>query len=380
MSKKRILISYATAGSGHVKAAHAIKEAFSQTDPDASVDIIDSLDYMTAFFKWFYPRIYIFMVNKIPLIWGFGYYLLDNRIFYGLVSWMRHITNWLNSRSLSRYLRQKDYDVIISTHFLLTDVVSMEKKRIRSRLVTVITDFRSHSFWIAKGIDLYVVAHERTRNDLMHRYNIPEAKITVLGIPVNPLFSKPKDRDGLIACLGVKKGLFTVLIGSGGFGVGPVIDLVKSFKGISVPVQLLVVCGKNEPLCLSVENLRERIGIPITSYGFIDNMDELMEISHVIITKMGGMISSESLAKRLPLVSIAPIPGQETRNFNVLSRAGVVIEIKNLKDAPRIITRLYEDKELMNDLKAKIEFIRKPEAAYNIAKMVLGMSIGICAP
>ena len=372
MARKKILIAYATAGAGHKKAAMAVKKAFDKIGGDCDVDIVDVLDYTTAFFRWTYPRIYIFMVNRIPSIWGSFYYILDNRIFYSLVSWIRHLTNWINTRPLAKYLGEKNYDVIVSTHFLLPDVISMEgKDKIRSYLINIMTDYRLHSFWISKGIDMYVVAHDMTKNDLVSKYGVREDKIKVLGIPIDPVFSESKNKEELITRLGIQKGLFTVLIGSGGFGVGPIAELVKSFKGISIPIQLLVVCGKNDALCLSVGNLQKDIGIPIKVYGFVDNMDELMEVSDLMITKMGGMLSSEALAKSIPMMSLAAIPGQETRNLDVLLQSKVVLTIKDVKDAPRLVTTLYKDSELREGLIKRIASIRRPDSAYNAARMAL---------
>jgi processive 1,2-diacylglycerol beta-glucosyltransferase len=370
--KKRILISYATAGAGHRKAAFAVKKALEELGAEDDVEIIDSLDYTNAFFRWFYPRIYIFLVNRTPLLWGIGYYLLDNRFFYGLISWMRHFTNWVNTRRLAAYLAEKDYDVIISTHFLLPDVVNMEgKNRIRSHLISVITDFRSHSFWIANAVDTYIVAHERTKHDLMSRYGIAEDKIKVSGIPIDPLFSGHKEKEETARDIGIKTGPFTVLIGSGGFGVGPIVELVKSFKGIEIPMQLLVVCGKNESLFSEVNGLSGYIGISLKVYKFIGNMDELMEVSDVIVTKTGGMMSSESLSKDLPIIAIRSIPGQETRNFKVLLESGVILEAREIKDVPRIVKELYMDKGLMVSIKERIKAVKRPEAAYSVARFAL---------
>ena len=371
MAKKRVLITYATAGTGHKKAAFAVKKAFDELGrDDIEVDIIDSLDYTSAFFKWTYPRIYIFLINRIPLVWGLAYYLLDNRAFYGLVSWIRHFTNWINSRPLARYLHRENYDLIISTHFLVPDVISMEgKKKIGAFLVNVITDYRLHSFWIAKGVDIYTGAHEKTREDLISRYGIHEDRIKVLGVPIDPVFSKTKGRDMLMTGLGIKKDLFTVLIGSGGFGVGPIVDLVKSFKGISIPMQLLVVCGTNDALRVSIDALD--VGMPVKSFGFIENMDELMEVSDAIVTKTGGMMSSEALSKDLPIVAIASIPGQETRNFNILLQSGVALKAGAVNDVPGIIAKLYKDKALAGELKEKIKHVKKPAAAQDIAKAAL---------
>lgn len=372
MLKKRILVVYATAGTGHKKAALAIKKALDLIG-SADVDIIDSLDYASSFFKFSYPRFYIYMVNRIPFIWGIFYYLLDNKIFYGLVSWMRHLGNWINGRPLAKYLYEKNYDTIISTHFFAQDVIAMEgRDKISSQLINVITDYRTHSFWITDRTDTYVVAHLKTREDLMTKYSVASDKIKVMGIPIDPVFSKNKDKALISAKLGIRKGFFTVLIGSGGFGVGPIIELVKAFKGISVPAELLVVCGKNESLFNDVVALKEYVGIPMEVYGFVDNMDELMHISDVIVTKTGGMMSSEALSKGLPIIGISPIPGQETRNFNMLVENGVVFEAKESEDAPKIVERMYNDRELMAGLRIKIGLMNKTQAAYDIARLALG--------
>jgi len=374
MTKTRVLIIYSTAGAGHKKAAYAIKDAFAEIGSDAIVDIIDALDYMSPFFKWSYPRSYIFMVNRIPRIWGMGYYALDNKAFYGLVSWIRHLENWISSRPLARYLKEKDYDVVITTHFLPPDVMTMEgKNKIRSKLVNVVTDYRMHTFWYAKATDRYVVGCELTKEELIAKYGVAPDKITICGIPIDPLFGKVKGREELTKKLGIKEGLFTVLIGSGGFGVGPVEELVRSFRGISIPMQLLVVCGKNETLYADVKNMQSDIGVPMTVYGFVDNMDELMEVSDVIITKTGGLMSSEALAKDLPIIGIAPIPGQETRNFEVLVKLGVVIDGKHAGEIPKIVSGLYNDKDSLLAIKEKIKLAKKPYAAHDIAKLALSI-------
>ncbi len=369
---KKILIIYATAGTGHKKAAYAIKTALDQTNKNDNVDIIDSLDYTNTFFKWSYPRFYIFMVNRIPKLWGLGYYLLDNRFIYTISCWIRHLVNWINSRPLARFLRDGDYDVIISTHFLAHDVISMEgKKKIRAHLINVITDFRSHSFWIAGGVDTYVVAHQNTKEDLISKYGIRPEMIEVLGIPIDPVFAKKKDKKSLLSKLGLNGELFTVLVGSGGFGVGPIVELVKSFKQVNLPMQLIVVCGKNESLKCDIESLKGEIETPVIVYGYVNNMDELMEVADCIVTKTGGMMSSEALSKDLPIVAIAPIPGQETRNFEILIRSGVALEVKDIAKASDVVVKLYEDKDMARTIAEKIKRIKRGDSAYKIAELAL---------
>lgn len=372
MPKKRILLVYATAGTGHKKAALAIKKAFDGMKTDAEIDIIDSLDYTNASFKWSYPNYYIFMVNRIPGLWGFGYYSLDNKIFYSLVSWIRHLVNWINARALAKFMREGNYDVIVSTHFLATDIAFMEgKKRIPARIINVVTDYLPHSFWIAKGIDTYVVAHEKTKSVLMAKYAIPQDKIKVLGIPIDPVFAVTKDKKAIKAARDITEGLFTVLVGSGGFGVGPIVELVKAFKGTDIPMQLLVVCGKNESLAVDIKALAKDMKIRVKVYGYVDYMDELMEAADIIVTKTGGMMSSEALAKDLPIVGIAPIPGQETRNYNILSESGVVLGKGDIESVPGLVEKLYKEGALREEMIARIRRIKNPDAANNIARLAI---------
>jgi processive 1,2-diacylglycerol beta-glucosyltransferase len=377
MPKKRVLIIYATAGAGHLKAAMAVKKAFDGAGEAFDVDVVDSLKYMSAFFRWTYPRIYLFMVKRIPAAWGFGYYILDNKIVYALTAWLRHLTNWINSRALAGFLRERQYDVIVSTHFLANDVISMEgKKKIGARLINVVTDLRMHSFWYAEATDKYVVACELTKEELVDKYGVSGDKIEVLGIPIDPGFSKVMDKEALIDKIGIKRGLCTILVGSGGFGVGPIEELVRSFKGISIPVQLLVVCGKNDQLCLTVGGMEEEVGIPVKSYGFIDNMDELMEVSDIIVSKTGGMMSSEALAKSLPIIGISPIPGQEMRNFEILIKMGVALDGREISGIPGMVTALYADKARMDDMRQKIVNARRPNAAIDIARLAMDAAKG----
>src|SRR3989338_1814577 len=147
----KILIVYATAGTGHKKAALAIKEALREIAPqDVQVSIIDSLDYTNVFFKWSYLKIYLLMVNKLPHLWGFLYYLTDNFCFNRAIMHLRRFNNWLNSKRLVEHLLSSKPDCIVSTHFFTSEVISNLKKRglLKSRLITVVTDYRLHSWWI----------------------------------------------------------------------------------------------------------------------------------------------------------------------------------------------------------------------------------------
>jgi len=173
------------------------------------------------------------MVNKLPTFWGLSYYLTDNFFVNLIVSKIRRVSNWLNSGKLARYLLQTKPDVIVSTHFFSSEVIADMKESgiLKSRLVTVVTDYRLHSWWICDFTDTYVVAGQAAKDDLI-KWKVDPAKIKVFGIPVEPVFTKKLDRAKTLQKLNLKEGMFTILVIGGGFGVGPIEDIVKAIEDV----------------------------------------------------------------------------------------------------------------------------------------------------
>lgn len=374
---KKILITYGTAGEGHKRAAFAIKEAFDVLSPtDCEVKIVDTLDYTNPFFKWFYPRCYIFMVSYIPTIWGFFYYLLDFKCFYPVVRFVRRIVNKKNTKAFEEFLADYKPDAVLTTHFLASEVIANLKRqdRIKTKLVTCVTDFRMHSFWYSEQTNHFLVGFSETKTDLVKKWKIPADKIDILGIPIHPEFYISKNKDEIRARMNISKDLFTVLITGGGFGVGPIMSLVKILSKLDIPLQILVVCGHNEKLRSQIDKLSTidyRLSTIVKSFDFIDYVDELMLVSDVGITKAGGLICSEALARWLPLIIISPIPGQEGRNCKLLLRNNVAFKINRPVQAIRVIRKMYSDPKILEEMREHIMRIRKENPAENIARFVM---------
>ena len=374
---KKILIVYATAGIGHKKAAIAVKKALDETNPkDIEVTLIDSLDYTNDFFKWSYLQAYLTMVNKLPTFWGISYHLTDNFYINLIVSKIRRMNNWMNSKKLIEYLKKTEPDVIISTHFFASEVIADLKEDgvIKSRLITVVTDYRLHSWWIGEGTDVYVVASEEAKLDLL-KWKVDPARIKVMGIPVEPVFSKKLDRQSIFDKAGLKDGVFTVLVIGGGFGVGPIEAIVKSISGMA-GIQIVVVCGHNEELVKKIEALKSEFPAAIKVLGFIDNVYEYMEIANILISKSGGITVSESLAKDLPMIVIAPIIGQETRNADFMVKNKAAFRINDTSELKATIEPLLKDPKSMDSMKKAIDLIKKPMACYDVAKLAMDMING----
>ncbi|MDD3905599.1 MAG: glycosyltransferase [Candidatus Omnitrophica bacterium] len=369
---KKVLILYATAGIGHKKAAIAVKAAFDELKLDGvEVKLEDALDHTNAFFKWSYLESYLLMVNKLPLFWGLMYYLTDNFYVNLLVAKVRRINNWFNSRQFAAYIKKEDPDVIISTHFFACEVLSNMKKRaqIRSRLITVVTDYRLHSWWVADHTDMYVVAGQDTRDDLL-KWFVPPEKIKVLGIPVEPVFSKPVDRARILREAGLKEGVFTILVIGGGFGVGPIEDIIKAIGNIQ-PLQIVTVCGHNKELVGKLEALKATMKANIKVCGYVNNVYEYMGIADLLISKSGGITVSESLARELPIIVISPIMGQETRNSGYIIKHGAAVKIAKASELKEVVEYLIAHPDRVAAMKEAIRGIKKPAACFDIAKAAI---------
>jgi processive 1,2-diacylglycerol beta-glucosyltransferase len=369
---KKVLIVHATAGIGHVKAALAVGDALKKYRSETtSCEIVDILDFTNCFLQWLYRRFYIILVQHFSALWAIIYYILDIPPVFACIKGLRSSFNTISARRFAVYLSQTKPDVIVSTHFFSTEVISTLKKkgRVHARLVTVITDFKLHTYWRSPETDCFIVAAEPLKQELMDA-GIEESRIAVLGIPIQPRFHEPLDKVALCQKLGIRNDTFTVLITSGGFGVGPVEALVRQLAAVEVPVQLLVVCGKNPALRNEISQLKRRIKNPLHVYGFIDNMHELMHVSDLVISKSGGMTVSEALAKELPLIVVAPVPGQEMKNCSFLVEHDVALREDRPVAVKAKVLELCSNPSRLENMKDAIRRIKKPNPSHALTEVI----------
>lgn len=367
-----ILIVYAKAGAGHKRAAEALFEAFRRKRQE-SVALIDCLDYCAPLFRYLYPRVYIWMVCYLPWLWAFFYYFLDKRPVYNIIKPFRRFNNHIASRGFVRFLKTEKPKVIISTQFFASEIIADLKRRgqIDSKLISVVTDFGAHTFWESEDVDVFVVASNDTKADLLAR-KIPKEKIIVLGIPIEP----PPQRLNIALAyqeLGLKENAFVILIVGGGFGVGPIREIVSSLdrldKHTRNRVQLLVVCSRNKKLYAQMEIIVRDLKVDTKIFGFVPDLYKMMAVSDVIVSKSGGLTTSESLASGLPMIIISPIPGQETKNCDLLVKNQAAIRIDKPYEIKKAIEDLIAFPEELDMMHHRALMLARPTAADYIAAL-----------
>lgn len=367
----KIIVTYASAGAGHYKAARAIYGYFKEHCQQTSLEIIDILEKCLPLLRFSYTRGYLFLVKHGLFIWQFSFLITAFRPLRIFNRPIARIINRLSTKAFAEYLIQEQPDYIISTHFLPSEIAACLKKqkKINSRIITVITDFGVHPYWISEPVDNYIAASEYTKKLLISEH-IEESKIRALGIPVDEKLLQPYDKNILCAKFKIQPDKFTVLISTGSFGIGPIEEIVRLLHN---DVQILVVCARNKKLKLRLQRL---VYSNVSIFGFIDNMPELMAISDLIITKPGGLTIAEILAMELVPILICPIPGQEMENARVIEHFGAGQGAGSLADIKNLVLDFKAHPNKIRQIKENIRKIKKPQALEELYNVVCKNSGG----
>jgi processive 1,2-diacylglycerol beta-glucosyltransferase len=358
---KKIFIMYASAGQGHTKAAQVMYRFLMEHEPGADIRLLDALDYSSPALKFAYEASYNFIIRHAQWLWVLVFYATSLRLPFGLSRALNDFSNHCSSQALFDMLARENPDSIISTHFLPCQVAAWLKRRgiIRSFLTTGITDFGVHPLWVAKETDMYAVASVSTQRQL-ERMGVNPGTIVVTGIPVDPGNVAVNDVPALRAALGIPAGMFTVLLVTGSFGIGPLDEIAEL---LCRDCQVLVVCARNKVMYTRLSACQ----LPnVKVYGFVQNMNELMAASDLVVTKPGGLSVSELLVRCTVPVFICAIPGQESENVHALRREGIGTYCRSPKAVRKAVLAFKEHPQQLAAMREAIARVRKPRSAEEI--------------
>jgi processive 1,2-diacylglycerol beta-glucosyltransferase len=370
-----VLVLSASAGAGHLRAAQALERALVELDAAEEVRHLDTLDYTNKLFRNLYAKTYLDVVNRAPEVVGWFYDRLDQ-------PWRnerrRLIFDKLNTRPFVKLLRQYQPEIVLCTHFLPAEIISWlkAKERLASRQAIIVTDFDAHAMWLCHHYEHYFVALDETRVYL-ELLGIAPPKITVSGIPIDPVFARPKDKLEMRRKHGLLPDRTTVLISAGGFGVGQADELLGPLLHLRHPKQIVMICGRNQKLKSrldrAVSNLAPALRAEVKVVGYTEEMDEYMAAADLVVGKPGGLTTSEALARGLVFVIVNPIPGQEERNADHLLEEGAAIRCNNLPVIGYKIDRLLEDPARLAAMQESARRLARPRAAYDIVNKLLAL-------
>jgi processive 1,2-diacylglycerol beta-glucosyltransferase len=378
----RILILHASVGTGHRSAARALAEAFARRQ-DGDVRVEDTLDHSTPIFRQAYAGAYLELSERAPLLWRLFYQgtNITDPEWVEVTNRLRSLAEGLGVTRLERLLRKFAPAAILCTHFLPVELLLRLKLRghLPQPIYCVVTDFAAHAFWATPGIDGYFVASEMTRDQLIGR-GVDPSIIHVSGIPINLEIAAPKPRDEMRARHNFASDMPLISLFGGGIDAERVRIMVKGLLATAAPATLAVVAGRNEALVNALRDLGDGPAVQLQTLGFISYVDDLVAASDLAITKAGGLIVSETLARGTPLLLIDPIPGQEEWNADYVVSTGAGIQLRMAEAVPQAVEMLLAHPERMALLRACAQEVGRPRAALDIAERVLyDLRVGVHA-
>ena len=368
----QIIIATVTAGAGHLQAASALEEAWKKRRPTDRVNRLDVLDFTPRLYRKAYVEGYVKLVEHAPELWGHMFKRTDNPVLARRLNRVRRALARVAAAPFVDEVRLRKPRVVLCTHYMPLDLVGRSKEEASESaagpfIVSVVTDFEAHALWMDPAVDLYCVGAEETQARLVAR-GVPQHQVCVTGIPVSPRFAQPVKVEAVRKRLGLRDDVPVLLVLSGGFGMGPVKDIMAELNKLTIPVQIQVICGRNEELRRELALLDMRH--PTDVFGFVKNMHEFMAVADLVITKPGGLTSSEALAAGKPILVINPIPGQEEANSDFLLEHGAAVKVNRVEDLPYKLKRLFHSKQLER-LAAAARALGRPTAALQVCHEVL---------
>lgn len=372
MKPQKILLLSVSAGAGHMRAAEAIR---AHAGDGLQATHLDVMDYVSAGFRKLYTEFYITLVNKLPALWGYLYQATHDAPAHSSMQRLRRGVERLNMRALMKEIDAFRPDAIICTHFLPAELLSraIAKGELDCPVWVQVTDFDLHRLWIQDNMTGYFAANDEVAFR-MRAAGVPAARVHQTGIPIMPAFGQPLPRAACAAEFGLDPARPTLLMMGGGAGLGSLATVAARLLALEGDFQLIVLAGKNAQALADLQQLALRHPGRLLAQGFTSQVERLMACADLVITKPGGLTTSECLAMGLPMIVNSPIPGQEERNSDFLLEQGVALKAFDSVTLEYRVQLLLRDPARLAEMAAKARALGKPDAARQVLERVLAQA------
>lgn len=371
---KKILIFYAAYGGGHYSAAKSIKK-YLDDNYEVETEIIDCIEYINKTLNKMTTSAYKEMARKAPNLWGKVYANSQK----GILGHVSSRANKVMAIKLKNLINEMKPDLVVSTHPFSSQMVSYlrRKGKVSCKLVTVLTDFAPHEQWLIghEYTEGFFVANSKMEQYLCD-YGVEPNKIHVTGIPLSERFFEKFDRENVFNEFNLDSSKPIILFfGGGEFGLGKdrTIQILGAIINNLQTYQIVAISGKNPKMnkgfndLVKESNSEDRVRV----LDYTNKVPELMSISTLVVTKPGGLTTSESLASELPILVINPIPGQEEENAEFLEAHDVAVWLKKDDDPNVVIQNLFKNPEKLKDMKQHTKLLAKKSSTKDICKIIM---------
>lgn len=363
----KCLIMSVKAGFGHHSTGQAMMDYLKNHNVEC--EMLDIFEYINPLLGETISDAYLFLTKYLKDFYGRAYSALDRRDEeYDKLSPVTVVSK-LVSRKLNDYICEYNPDVVVGTHSYACLLMTHLKNKgdIKCPTFGIVTDFTVHPFWESTNIDYYVTP-DALLNNQMNKKGIPFEKILPFGIPIKSKFSTKIPKNEARSQLGIKDK-FTILVMMGSMGFGNITKCLEKINSLDMDFQVLCVCGNNTKGKKEIDQCQWNK--KIYTYGFVDNVDIMMDASDCIITKPGGLTTSELLAKKLPAIIMNPIPGQEDRNMEFLVNSGAAVMATETFPVDEALYEIMNNPWRLDLLKQSVENIGKPNSTKDVCDFIL---------
>lgn len=373
---KKILIFYAAYGGGHFSAAKSIKK-YLDNNYDVETNIVDCIEYINKVLNKITTGAYKEMARKTPNLWGMVYSHSQK----GILGHVSTRTNKVMAIKLKNLIKEESPDLVISTHPFSSQMVSYlrRKEKINCKLVTVLTDFAPHDQWLIghEYTDAFCVSNNNMKKYL-ENYGVESSKIHVTGIPLSDRFFEKFDKNEVCKEFDLEPSKPVILFfGGGEFGLGKdrTLQILEALIHNLPTSQIVAISGKNPKMNSGFKDLVNKANAEarVKVFDYTNKVPELMSISTIVVTKPGGLTTSESLASNLPILVINPIPGQEEENAEFLEAHNVAVWLRKKDDPDAFIQELFSNPEKINEMKKNSELLAKRNSTKDICEIIIGL-------
>lgn len=363
----KIIILTMSTGNGHNKASSALCSYLKSQGADAV--IVDAYKYFNKLLSDLIEKGYLLATKYVPYIYGVFYRKIEKHDYSeAKISWSKFCNSFV-ARQFAKYISRQNPDLVVSTHplaaYLLTTY--MEKKLVNTKSIGIITDFCVHPFWEQTKMDYYVSVNEVITNQIVKK-GLSKEKILPFGIPVDMKFSKKYDKAEARKILGIPDKN-TIFIITGSMGFGNIKKYVKALDNMKEDFQIISVCGNNKHMKQRIDEMSTKK--VLFNYGFVDNVDVMMDAADFIITKPGGLTVSEAIAKKIPIILIDPIPGQEDRNREFLLNNGLAVGVSDTLTVDEVLYELLHCETRCRQLSQMQELLGHADSSKKLGDFII---------
>lgn len=369
----KVIIITTPLGNGHNSVAKSISTYL--TDQHVENVILDIYEYIQPRLKDFISKGFNLSMKSMTLVKDLAsdiYDLNEKRDVTSEHS-ISHITNQMLASKLNKFIEEYNPDVIICTQVYAAQVVDVLKGngKVSATAIGIITDFTVQTYWEDVENFEYIVVGSELLSYQLKKRNIQLERVLPFGIPIEEKFSVRRSKEEACSLLKIDASIKNVLIMGGGMGFGNIDKYIEEIDKSDLDLQMVVVCGSNKSLFkkLRATNTQKKMIV----FGYVDNVDVLMDASDCILSKPGGITTSEALAKGLPMIMIDQLPGVEDRNVEFLLNNGAALFATKTFSIDEVLHLLLESPQRQQTIQASIKRLAKPNSTKNLCDFLMSL-------